>query len=539
MASFSCLPNELLALIMEDRALSMVDLSNLTQTCKSLTHTATSILYRRDIRERQSSALIWAARNNQISTIRTALDLGADVQGVGLGEEDPDWIFTVIDQDDYCPGWEDREYGSPLHYAAMRGNDEIVALLIEHGAKLDAPSLNICRCVEHQYLGLEGDRDSIQPRWFPLHHAICHRQLSTADILFDSGAPLQMSYEAPDAMNLPPGPTVLHCAAAHGNHALVRRVLETKPGCLQSEPSWDGNELHYATECWESERVIDLLVAAGVDINHNYGGGTPIQRACWMGNFAAAMHILKAGANTPASLLHLAVCPRLPPEKLDVPELRESRLQEQLSFVRVLVEDCGYKVDQELTATHDYVRLRLSHYISATPLHVVMSQEWENPESPPHLVKYLLEKGADPQHLFDRRLAMTSAFGCVLEDEYYEHNPQYKREIPTAWEVIRIFLHNGARIGYGGDDDVETPPIWIAFKSAFDDKPSKHALSLTALLLEESLPGALSGDTLEEILEVLEGVTDETRLAGDADNVSKLNCVHGMIKDYMQRNPVH
>ncbi|KAI0154561.1 hypothetical protein GGR57DRAFT_105991 [Xylariaceae sp. FL1272] len=95
--------------------------------------------------------------------MRTALDLGADVQGVGFGEEDPDWVLKVIDEDERARRErreERREYGSPLHYGAKHGNDDIVALLLERGAKLDAPSLSVCDCLEHRVFWQGRGRDT-------------------------------------------------------------------------------------------------------------------------------------------------------------------------------------------------------------------------------------------------------------------------------------------------------------------------------------------------------------------------------------------
>ncbi|KAI0154562.1 hypothetical protein GGR57DRAFT_105992 [Xylariaceae sp. FL1272] len=242
------------------------------------------------------------------------------------------------------------------------------------------------------------------------------------------------------------------------------------------------------------------------------------------------MHILKAGAAMPAGLLRFAVLPRLPPYELNVPALRESRIQERLSFVHVLVEDYGYEVDRELTITESYPDL--SNYTSITPLQMVMS-ECGNREP---VVKYLFEKGSDPncrvatgQRLWQKRSADCSRTFYIASG----------RTI-IKWEIISLFLQNGARIGFGDDND-ERPPIRVVISNALEHKSSRNALPLLAFLLENCLPGALLGEELEEIAEA--ALTEDVKLvrsgarSGGSERNLKLKCILDMAQGYWQRNP--
>ncbi|KAI1647607.1 ankyrin repeat-containing domain protein [Daldinia loculata] len=65
---------------------------------------------------------------------------------------------------------------TPLHLAAYRGHDDIVALLIKRGARLTLKSI-----------GVHGRKHAANPPWTPLHLAIFRMNLSTAKLILSHG----------------------------------------------------------------------------------------------------------------------------------------------------------------------------------------------------------------------------------------------------------------------------------------------------------------------------------------------------------------
>ncbi|KAK8091669.1 hypothetical protein PG997_002030 [Apiospora hydei] len=114
---------------------------------------------------------------------------------------------------------------------------------------------------------------------------------------------------------------------------------------LRGEDDLD-SPLHYACESWDSEGVINLLVAAGHDLNLECGWPrqrTPLFRACEVGNYATARNLLRAGADPrrgayanwgstePLPLIHRAVLPPPQPPIVNIPTApRLERDKEQM-----------------------------------------------------------------------------------------------------------------------------------------------------------------------------------------------------------------
>lgn len=130
---------------------------------------------------------------------------------------------------------------------------------------MDTPSLGICRCLEHnRQCARHRYTEPYVPRWFPFHHALCSGHTTTAQIFLDRGAPMQMAYKSDDHEKFSHDPTILHCAAARGMEDIMRRALEIDPS-LMTKKAGD-NPLTYASECWDAEGVIRLLLEAGADL---------------------------------------------------------------------------------------------------------------------------------------------------------------------------------------------------------------------------------------------------------------------------------
>ncbi|RYP25731.1 hypothetical protein DL768_011426 [Monosporascus sp. mg162] len=512
----SPLEAELLGLIFGDEALQLKDVAALARTCTFFYQIAISHLYRFNIKHERSSALFWAVENSQLRTMRRALELGADPNIVGPDPgESPEELFNAatgkISRERYISG-------SPLHYAAKAGDNHMVNLLLDYGAKTNVPSRHLCVCQEHQNF-IHPPINPEPPRWFPLHHAVCRGHVATATILIDRGAPMQMAYEVEEVGY---GPSLLHCASAHGLESLVRRALEKDPALLARRAR--DSPFDYCTQSWNSEGVIRCLLSAGADLDEENRGTylTPIFHACEVGNYSTAMHLLRAGAQTaPAQpggiahfrrppLLHYAVC--CSDYFLDPPlsPAQRTRDEEQLAFVRALIEEFGQNVNETFSYEDDN--------LEASPFAVAMFGDIEMGRDRvadghfndifldcvnPDLIELLLNAGADPNHagVFGYTpLALAVSRLVYLYDKRPEDEPvDHKRE-SDALKIVSMLLRFGARLDKANE---------------FGDTPLDLAAYIRARIGHDTKLGQLFDFLLE--------------------NSSSKNMSHGYLKRVMRR----
>ncbi|KAI0428387.1 ankyrin repeat-containing domain protein [Xylaria sp. FL1042] len=408
MAHITKLATEILFLILAigDDQLTSRDVASVARTCKTLCHIATTLLYRHNISEHLSSVLIWASRRNQIRTIEKALAFGADVNTFGLVP--PTCEYTRAN------------YGTPLHWAAREGHDNVVRLLLDHNARLDAPSRNFCLCSD----SCSPDFNltpQLRPQWFPLHLAICRRHETTAHIFLDRHAPMRLRAKSPRTPGS--GPTIIHCAAARGLDSVVRRALDMYPGILDagkhevSERSSSGldliaSPLHYTVHCWHSESVksvIRTLVSAGCDLEAEDGMSmTPIWQACRVGNFAIAMYLLAEGSKTRRvptraseywrlehSGEHLGQISLLQYAVRHESSYFVARHDDQVAFVKALIEEHGHSVHEIFLERESQTPLNAALESIGSTSTVVL----------PKLIRLLLQKGANPNHFSRYKLS--------------------------------------------------------------------------------------------------------------------------------------
>ncbi|KAJ2995227.1 hypothetical protein NUW58_g1337 [Xylaria curta] len=383
MTGIISLPNELLFIVLAigDGQLTCKQVASVARTCKALCKVAREQLYRYNILQDRSSVLIWAAMKNRFETINLALEFGADVNTVG-----PGW---------YINSNASQSQGTPLHYAAYKGYNDIVRLLLDHNARLDTHSEFICLCESN---ALPAPDAPDPPHKLP---------------------PTQMREESPNERVA--GPTIVDCAAAVGLSAIVKQALNMypsivrrgKPGNLEAtliDAPMYLSPLFYAAECWNNRAVVQVLKAAGCDLDD--GGYNvsipPIWWACLVGNFALAMDLLAEGAQAPrwvdthprdpereelcVSLLHHAVRGRecFQHRQRGAPTSKDN---EQVAFAKALIEDHGHTV-------HDVC-------VHHTPLSAALS---DSPpiDAVPAIVKLLLGHGADPNPAIDGMLSPIS-----------------------------------------------------------------------------------------------------------------------------------
>ncbi|KAK1997199.1 ankyrin [Colletotrichum falcatum] len=136
----SCLPYETEAMCpfcMLPRFEVWRDVANLAATCRSLYELITPVLYRRDAQQNHSSALLISAKRGNVRALKLALENGADAD-----EDDHtmplQWTnecFRHCEHCEYQVWWREprRLDMSALHWAALRGQPDVLEILLRHG----------------------------------------------------------------------------------------------------------------------------------------------------------------------------------------------------------------------------------------------------------------------------------------------------------------------------------------------------------------------------------------------------------------------
>ncbi|KAK9443638.1 pfs, ankyrin repeats & 6-phosphofructo-2-kinase [Metarhizium brunneum] len=163
---------------------------------------------------------------------------------------------------------------TPLHWAALSGQDETVAVLLETG------NVDISR----------RDQDGVVPFW----HAIEKNHHSIVRALLDRGF-------AVDARRAKLNFTPIYWTAQHGQVEIVQHLVQS--GAEVNKPEWTYgfNPLHNACEN-NHEDVVRVLLEAGADPNARTANSrTPLHLAAAAGSTAIVRILLDLGVdvNTP------------------------------------------------------------------------------------------------------------------------------------------------------------------------------------------------------------------------------------------------
>ncbi len=172
----------------------------------------------------------------------------------------------------------DESYGyTPLHQAARSGTAEVVRVLLEAGAEVDAWATGFS--VDWGW------------GWTPLHLAARSNPdpdvvTALAEAGADLGAPSRESYRR--------GNTPLHYVGANPNPEIATALLDA--GADVHAPSASGRTpLHEVAANASNRTVIELLVAAGADVNAlDRSGHTPLHSAAWYNPHPGVMTALIA-----------------------------------------------------------------------------------------------------------------------------------------------------------------------------------------------------------------------------------------------------
>ena len=190
---------------------------------------------------------------------------------------------------------------SPLHIAAGKGNDEVVEVLLDHGATINSASRLLCGCKPAAGMlnAVESPESGTEvPLWTPLHAAICHSHPGTAMLLLSRGADCIMETAGHD------GSTALHHAAALGQVDLVKYLSENGHQTdIDVEDPRTLTPFYYAYANGRWHSTIPLLLHMGANINveikfyQPYCTITPLGEAVRLGNFDDAQKLIDLGAD--------------------------------------------------------------------------------------------------------------------------------------------------------------------------------------------------------------------------------------------------
>lgn len=205
---------------------------------------------------------------------------------------------------------EDDPRGSfrALHLAARGGHDDVVGMLLDHGASIDVCSPQLCRCIPILSRAASGPHGIPVVRndlsgFSPLHLAICHFQASTAKLLLSRGASPRLSEPERDV-----APTALHTAAATGQVDLCKHILDGGFVDVDAADHWGFTPFYYAYRSGQWNSTVSFLLEKGADINfsvrqltHTGVEGdefyTTLYEACLFGYYAEAIKLIRLGAD--------------------------------------------------------------------------------------------------------------------------------------------------------------------------------------------------------------------------------------------------
>lgn len=217
---------------------------------------------------RSWTALHYSAVSGQVETARILLDNGANPAA------HDDYIYTPARIEGAVqppPPLHLRPYRTPLHYAASRGHNDVVQLLVEHGVDINDFG--------------KGDATPLQLATKNAHH-------ETVRLLLELGA---------DMKPAPGSPTPLHMAIYSGNHTIFEVLLEKSVDADIRSRHMGSTLLHIAVLKEELHVIIPTLLARGADANaRNQENHTPLHLAALWKYANVVEHLLSNGADITA-----------------------------------------------------------------------------------------------------------------------------------------------------------------------------------------------------------------------------------------------
>ena len=215
-------------------------------------------------------------------------------------------VVAVLEMKEWDVNATDCVGGTALTWAAMRGNGEVVSILLKRGdVNLDQPDTDYGRTPlswasvngHEEVVKMLLEREGVNPNqtdtsdhWTPLLHAVWHRKDRVVKVL------LEREDVNPNQADSIYGRTPLWCAAGCGFDELVRMLLEREdvdPNQTDAENGW--TPLLWAT--LRMHKSVVKMLLGREDVNPNYAdsiyGQTPLWWAAERGYDELAMMLLE------------------------------------------------------------------------------------------------------------------------------------------------------------------------------------------------------------------------------------------------------
>lgn len=212
------------------------------------------------------------------------------------------WVKQILAAD---PGAvhqrdDDRFRSLPIHYVANTGNVEILELLLEAGAEIDAGDSDNSTALgaaamsgndEIVALLIERGADvNIRDRKAdcPLSFATYGRDSTVVQLLLDAGADLYFRN--------PNGETLLHVASQRGVRMLVEHLLDNDAD-IDARAAGGATPVGYAAMSGHPE-IVALLLERGADPNgaQTEDAATPLEYTTWRNQVECARTLIEKGA---------------------------------------------------------------------------------------------------------------------------------------------------------------------------------------------------------------------------------------------------
>lgn len=283
-------------------------------------------------------------------------------------------LETLLDKGLCNINADDGMYGTPLVAAIQHNSPSAVELLVQRGANVDyvAPSDGCtalhCAAFDKNTRMLELILPNTRNidcqdhfRTTPLLRAVRERNLEAARLLLDFGARIYVS----DEMNVNP----LHGSVVIKNLPLVKLFLEygADPNIAPGDFGGSASLLYLAmgtrnqeTESPETLAILEELIKAGIDININEDGMTPLRHAIRSGAENTAKLFVAAGAD-----LHVR-CKKGCTMIHDAVEARNS------SILRTILEALNEQQTARQSSMTDMITIDSFDGDGSTPFHVAV-----------------------------------------------------------------------------------------------------------------------------------------------------------------------
>ena len=239
------------------------------------------------------SPLHTASRFGKLGTVKMLVRAGA---GVRVADNDGDTCLTLaayfghtetvrylVGLPDVEVNHEENDSFTALHFAVQEGRRDVVEVLIDAGADIDARTSEGCA---------------------PLHYACGGGKLAIVKVLVKAGADVCATYNE--------GATTCVMSAVHDRHTETVRYLVGLPNVdVNAANNHSCILLHAAvTRCNESHPdIVEVLIDAGADIEAKNGcGRSPLLLACELGKLNAVKMLVEAGARVCATDDQVATC---------------------------------------------------------------------------------------------------------------------------------------------------------------------------------------------------------------------------------------